>query len=119
MLNDVTVIGYICTEITFTGKEDKQYCRFRVAVPRDYKTEDDKRPADFVPCIAFGLTAERIYTDFVKGNKICLKGRLESSTYDKNGETKYGLALNVKKFYYEQPKPKTLEEYAAEFSQGE
>lgn len=120
MLNTASYIGYICTELIFTGKEERQYCKFRIAVPRNYKTDDGSRPADFISCIAFGINAELIYTNFKKGNKICVNGRMESSKYtDKEGKTKYDVALNIKEWYFEEPKPKSLEEYQMAFEQGE
>ncbi len=120
MLNEVSFIGYICTDIIFTGKDEKQYCKFRIAVPRDYKTDDGARPADFISCISFGVSAELIYTNLKKGNKICVNGRMESSKYtDKVGNTKYDVALNIKKWYYEEPKPKSLEDYQRAFESKE
>lgn len=118
ILNEVILIGYISTEITFTGKDELMYCKFKIAVPRDYKNKEESRPADFIPCIAFGGSAERLYAGFIKGNKICVKGRLESSKYEKDGNTKYGLVLNVNRWYFIENRPRSLEEYAAEFSKG-
>lgn len=116
MLNNSSFIGYISTELIFTGKEKKQYCKFNIAVPRNYKNEDGNRPADFIPCIAYGVSAEMIYTNFVKGDKICVNGRMESSKYtDKDGNTKYSLALNIKEWYFEEAKKKPLEYYEKAF----
>jgi single-strand DNA-binding protein len=116
MLNTASYIGYICTEPIFTGKEDTQYCKFIIAVPRNYKNENGERPADFISCIAFGISAEIIYSNFKKGNKICVSGRMESSRYtDKEGNTKYDMTLNVREWYFEEPKPKPLEYYEKAF----
>lgn len=95
MLNTATFIGYICTDSVFTGKDDVQYCKFVLAVPRDYKNDEDTRPADFISCVAFGVTAELLYTNFSKGKKIC------------------DTSLKIKKWYYEEPKSPTLEDLKA------
>lgn len=118
MLNETILIGYISSEVNFTGKDDTMYCKFNIAVPRDYKLEDGTRPADFIPCVAFGTTAEMLYTHFIKGDKVCVKGRMESSKYEKDGKEHYSLALNIKKWYFEKTKPKNLSDYAAVFSKG-
>lgn len=120
MLNETILIGFISSEMRFSGKDDVMYCKFNLVVPRDYKTDNGTRPADFIPCIAFGLTAEALYTNFEKGNKICVKGRMESSKYEKDGKTRYDLALNVRKWYYMDNKLKYIDvpsdEYAQAFS---
>ena len=114
MLNTSTFIGYICTDPVFTGKDDIQYCKFVLAVPRDYKTESGDRPADFISCVVFGVSAELIYTNFSKGKKICVSGRMESSKYvGSDGNNRYDTSLKVKKWYYEEPKPSTFEDLKA------
>lgn len=118
MLNNSSFIGYIITEIVFTSSDDKQYCKFKISVPRNYKKPSDEyTPSDVIPCIAFNLKAEMIHLNFTKGKKICVSGRMESSKYtDNDGVTHYDLALNVKEWYFVEPKPQPLEYYEKEFS---
>ncbi len=114
MLNTSTFIGYICTDPVFTGKDDIQYCKFVLAVPRDYKNDDDTRPSDFISCVAFGVTAENIYTNFSKGKKICVSGRMESSKYvGADGNNHYDTSLKIQRWYFEEPKPPTIEDLKA------
>lgn len=118
MLNTSSFIGYIITEIVFTSTDNKQYCKFKISVPRNYKKSDEEYPlSDIIPCIAFNITAEMLHMNFTKGKKICVSGRMESSKYtDKDGVTRYDLALNVREWYFIEPKPKPLEFYEKEFN---
>lgn len=51
--------------------------RFTVAVDRRFKQGE----ADFIPCVAFGKTAEFLEKYFRKGQKIGLTGRIQTGSY--------------------------------------
>lgn len=107
MLNHNAYEGYIANEPTFVGKDSYQYCKFILAVPRDYRDDDGNIPADFISCITFGAKAERLAESFVKGNRITVTGRMESSKYeDVDGKTKYRFNLNIDHWYFGEKKPK-------------
>jgi len=57
---------------------------FRVAVDRAYRSKDQERQADFIPCVAWRNTAEFISRYFHKGQRIALQGSLQSRTYTAN-----------------------------------
>lgn len=89
-MNNVTLVGRLTkdpeTRQTQTGM---QVARFTVAVDRSYKTENGKT-ADFIPCIAFGKTADFIGQFFLKGRRIGLSGRIQTDSYvNKEGKTVY------------------------------
>ncbi|MDO5037842.1 MAG: single-stranded DNA-binding protein [Tissierellia bacterium] len=42
--------------------------------------------ADFIACKAFGKTAELLGNYFHKGNRIAVEGRIQTGSYDRNGE---------------------------------
>ena len=54
---------------------------FRVAVDRAYRSKDQERQADFIPCTAWRGTAEFISRYFRKGQRIALQGSLQTRTY--------------------------------------
>lgn len=54
--------------------------RFTVAVDRRFKKEGGET-ADFIPCLAFGKTAEFIEKYFHKGSRIGLTGRIQTGNY--------------------------------------
>ena len=58
-------------------------CSFTVAVARRYVKEGQPE-ADFIPCVAFGRSAEFISTYFSKGKRICIEGAIQTRTWDDN-----------------------------------
>lgn len=75
-MNSWNAIGRITKELELkSAKGGSSYLHFTIAVRRQ-KRED----ADFVPCVAFGKTAELIEKHCVKGNLLGVRGRLEIQT---------------------------------------
>lgn len=65
---------------------------FSLATQRGFKKDAE---TDWHRCTAFGKTAE-VVRDYVrKGSKLYLEGRLEYSTYEKDGQTHYGTSIIV------------------------
>ena len=59
--------------------------RFTIAVDRRFKQDE----TDYPSCVAFGKTAEFTQKYFKKGMKICLEGRLQTGSYEKDGVKHY------------------------------
>lgn len=63
--------------------------RYRLAVDRKYK-RDGESEADFIPCLAFGKSAEFAEKYFRKGMKVAIEGRMQSGSYtNKDGVKVY------------------------------
>lgn len=63
--------------------------RFSVACDRRFK-RDGEDGADFIPCVAFGKTAEFMEKYFYKGKRIGLNGRIQTGSYtNKEGQKIY------------------------------
>lgn len=58
--------------------------RFTLAIDRRKKDE-----ADFIPCVAFGKTAEFMEKYFSKGMKAEITGRIQTGYYEKDGKKVY------------------------------
>ena len=54
---------------------------FTVAVDRAYRSKDQERQTDFIPCTAWRQTAEFISRYFRKGQRIALQGSLQTRRY--------------------------------------
>ena len=61
----------------------KAYARMGVAVRRPFSK--DKDAVDFFNLVAWEKTAEFIGKYFQKGSRILIEGRLQTSSYEKNG----------------------------------
>ena len=61
------------------------YCKFSVAIPRDFKDANGDRQVDFFNCTAWRGLAENIYKYCVKGSKVCIVGQVQNRSYESNG----------------------------------
>ena len=80
-------------ELRYTSS-GKAYANFTLAVQ---KTRDE---AEFIDCVAWEKTAETIAEYFRKGNKILVQGRLNVSTYEKDGENRKMARVMVYSFEF-------------------
>ena len=72
---------------------------FAVAVERDYGGKGEKQ-TDFIDCVAWRQTGEFISKYFFKGDMICLEGRIETRTWEKDGQKHKATELNVSSAYF-------------------
>lgn len=82
-MNSINLTGRLTKdpELKHTGS-GKDVCSFTVAVQRPYSRDS----VDFIPCVAWGKTAEHISAYFYKGNMIAITGSLQTREYeDKSG----------------------------------
>ncbi len=91
MINSVVLEGRLVDEPKLLVRDPeittKPKCRFRLAVPRNYKKEG--RPtADFFNCVAFDQQAVYLAQHGRKGGRISLRGRAESGYFDQEDGTR-------------------------------
>ena len=88
-MNHVTLKGRISREPEIkTTASGTQFARLSIAVDR-YAKAGEQRTADFIPCMAWGKTAEFIGKYFVKGQEILAEGRIQTGSYEKDGKKIY------------------------------
>ena len=83
-------MGRLCTdpEIRYTS-DQKAVCRFRFAVNRRFK-RDDEPEADFFQCVAFGKIAETFEKCSIsKGTKLMIDGEVRNNNYTDNDGVKH------------------------------
>lgn len=98
-MNNVILIGRMTRdpELRFlTTGSNTAVARFNLAVDRQLSKEkrldlesQNKPTADFINCKAWGKLAENITSYVGKGQKIAIEGRLETSSYEKDGTRVY------------------------------
>lgn len=90
-MNKIIVSGRICNdlELRYTSNE-KEYCSFSLAVPRD------KEHTDFIRIATFGGTAKLLHQYCKKGDKILVEGAITTSQYEKDDvkRTDYSVMAN-------------------------
>lgn len=86
-LNKVILAGRLTAapEVKQT-QNGKAVCNFRIAVSRRFTTQGEHPESDFFPCQAWGNTAEFIGRYFPKGAAICVTGRIQNHTWEKDGQ---------------------------------
>ena len=89
-MNKVILMGRLARDpearTTTTGKT---VASFTVATDRPKARDGQKQPADFTRCIAFDKTASFVATYFKKGARILIEGRLQTRSYDRDGQKHY------------------------------
>lgn len=110
MLNKSIIQGRLTSDAELKQTSSgKSVCSFMIATERNY-TANNERITDFIPCVAWGKTAEFTSNHFRKGDKIIVEGLLTSRRFaDKNGNNRTVIELSVEKSYFDGTK-----EYKAE-----
>ena len=85
-MNTSILIGNMARnpELRYTNS-GKAVCNFTLAVNRGFNKDE----ADFINCVAWEKTAESIANYLAKGKKAAVKGRIQVSSYEKDGEKRY------------------------------
>lgn len=81
-MNQLNLVGRIVRdpEVKAIG-DNNMVAKFTVAVNRNYKDKDGNRPCDFIPCEAFGKTAEFISNYVTKGRLVSVQGEMRVDMY--------------------------------------
>ena len=89
MLNQVVMVGRLVSDPTVQELESgKKVSNITLAVPRSYKNEEGEYDTDFVDCALLNTIADRTTEFFRKGDLVGIKGRIQTDTYEVEGETK-------------------------------
>lgn len=90
-MNKVVLMGRITRDIDVRQAGETSVARFTVAVDRQVRKDanNGQPTADFIGCVAFGKTAEFVSKYFGKGMKIALDGRIQTGSYEKDGQKVY------------------------------
>ena len=81
-MNKLILTGRLCKdpEVKAIG-DNNMVAKFTIAVNRNYKDKDGNRPADFIPCEAFGKTAEFVSNYITKGRLVEVDGEMRVDQY--------------------------------------
>lgn len=98
MLNQVVLVGRLTSdpEVIKTEKGKKR-TTVSVAVPRGYKNSEGLYDTDFIRCTLWNGIASNTCEYCKKGDVVGIKGRLQSSSFEKDGEIKYVMDVIAEK----------------------
>ena len=106
MLNRVIMMGRLTAEPECKNTQSgTTFCRFTIAVDRDFADKDGNRQADFFGILAWKGTADFVSKYFHKGQMIAVQGRLQTDTYtDKEGVTRKSWDIVADQVYFAEGK---------------
>ena len=86
-MNKVLLMGRLTREPEVkTSQSGNMIAKYTLAVDRRFNREQQN--ADFIPCIAFGRSAEFTEKYLHQGTKIIIEGRIQTGNYTKSDGTK-------------------------------
>ncbi len=111
MLNQMVVVGRLTSDLELRESENgNQYSTLTLAVPRAFKNAEGVYETDFIPVKLFGKVAEHTSEYCHKGDIVGVKGRVQSGSYEKDGETKFSLDIVAEKVTFLSSKNKEHED---------
>jgi len=111
MINNVILIGRLVRTPELRETENKnKVTNITVAVPRSFKNPNGEYESDFIDCTLWAGLAETATTFCKKGDLNALKGRLQTSTIEKENIPKMNVInFIVEKLSFLSSKEKTTE----------
>lgn len=96
MLNNCTFIGRLVGDPEIKTVKEAKHAGFTLAVDKRFKSKKEGAPtADFIPVSVWRNTADFVEKYFHKGKQVSVVGSLETYSYDKDGEKRYGFRINA------------------------
>lgn len=91
-MNKITLIGRLTRDVEMryaANNNNTAIARYTLAVNRPFK-RDGEQEADFLPCIAFGKTAESAEKYLAKGMRVAVEGHIQTGSYtNRDGQKVY------------------------------
>ena len=89
MLNQIVLVGRLAKDVEVKELESgKKVANITLAVPRSFKNADGEYDTDFIDCILWDAVAQNTSEYCHKGDIVGVKGRLQTSEYEKEDGTK-------------------------------
>ena len=102
MLNHITIMGRLVRDPELRRTQSGvAVTSFRMAVDRDFKSQDGSKQADFFDVVAWRSTAEFVSKYFTKGRMAVVEGRLQSRDWtDKDGNKRVAIEIVADNIYF-------------------
>lgn len=105
-MNRTVLLGRTTKDIDLRyAQSGTAVANFTLAVNRNYKDKQTGQyEADFIRCIAFGKTAETMAQYVKKGHQLGIEGRIQTGSYEKDGQRVYTTDVVIDQFYFLEPR---------------
>ena len=96
-MNIVMLTGRLVSDPMVNTSSEHSVARYRLAVERRVRRDapEGTQTADFISCVVFGKGAEFADKYLRKGTKMIVKGHIQTSRYEKDGQTIYSTDVVV------------------------
>ena len=105
-MNKVILMGRLTRDPdvrTTAGENPTMVARYTLAVDRRFKREGEQS-ADFISCVVFGKGAEFANNYLRQGTKIAITGRLQTGSYERDGQKVYTTDVVVEEHEFAESK---------------
>ena len=102
MLNKIILMGRLVKDPELRRTQSgTAVTSFRIAVDRDFKSQDGSKQADFFDVVAWRGTAEFVSKYFTKGRMAIVEGRLQTRDWtDREGGKRVATEIVADKIYF-------------------
>ena len=102
MLNRIVIMGRLTRDPELRRTQSgTPVTSVRLAVDRDFKSQDGTKQADFFDVVAWRQTAEFVSKYFTKGRMAIVEGRLQSRDWqDRDGNKRTSIEIVADNFYF-------------------
>lgn len=102
MLNRIVIMGRLTRDPELRRTQSgTPVTSVRLAVDRDFKSQDGTKQADFFDVVAWRQTAEFVSKYFTKGRMAVVEGRLQSRDWqDRDGNKRTSVEIVADNFYF-------------------
>ena len=113
MLNKVIIMGRLVKDPELRRTQSgTAVTSFRIAVDRDFKSQDGSKQADFFDVVAWRNTAEFVSKYFAKGRMAVVEGRLQTRDWtDREGGKRVATEIVADNIYFGDSKRDGAGEY--------
>ena len=111
-MNSTIISGNIATDIEKrTTQSGISQCSFRVAVQRRFRDQaTGKREADFLQVVTWRQQADFLAQYAAKGDKVTVKGAIQTRTYEKDGGKHFITEINADEVELDKKRDKAAQE---------
>lgn len=101
MINNAVLVGRLTTDpsLRYTGN-GTAVAGFTLAVKRNFTSKDGEQDADFINCVIWRKPAETLANYAKKGSLIGVVGRIQTRSYEKDGQRVYVTEVVVDNFQF-------------------
>lgn len=101
LINQIVLVGRLASdpEIIITESNRKR-TTITIAIPRAFKNVEGTYDSDFIKCILWNGIAESTAEHCKKGDWVAIKGRVQTSKYEKDGEIRYVIDFIAEKITF-------------------